>query len=85
MITRERPRARPSSCPDPDRHLEAIGTFADAGFDSVYVHQVGEDQEPFFELYGPRIIPELGSIASPGVASRAGSSRGHVSRPRASG
>jgi coenzyme F420-dependent glucose-6-phosphate dehydrogenase len=30
---------------------EKIEEFADAGFDRVYVHQVGSDQEAFMRLY----------------------------------
>jgi hypothetical protein len=37
--------------PDPDRHLEALEGYVDAGFDHVYVHQVGSDQERFFDFY----------------------------------
>ena len=37
--------------PDADAHLEGIRRFADAGFDHVYVHQVGPDQEGFTDFY----------------------------------
>ncbi|MEP6984736.1 MAG: TIGR03557 family F420-dependent LLM class oxidoreductase, partial [Chloroflexota bacterium] len=33
---------------DPKKHLEAIQKFVDLGFDYVYVHQIGPDQEGFF-------------------------------------
>jgi coenzyme F420-dependent glucose-6-phosphate dehydrogenase len=36
--------------PDVDRYLEKITEFEDAGFDHVYIHQVGRDQESFFEF-----------------------------------
>ena len=39
-------------------HLEAIESFADAGFDHVYVHQVGPNQEGFFDFYEREILPE---------------------------
>jgi coenzyme F420-dependent glucose-6-phosphate dehydrogenase len=45
--------------PDPDRHLEAIRSFADGGYDHVYVHQVGADQEGFFRFYEEAILPKL--------------------------
>jgi G6PDH family F420-dependent oxidoreductase len=48
--------------PDPDRHLEGITKFLDAGFDHVYVHQVGSDQEGFFELYESAVLPELAGL-----------------------
>jgi hypothetical protein len=36
--------------PDVDKYLEKITEFEDAGFDNVYIHQVGTDQESFFEF-----------------------------------
>src|SRR5690606_34712560 len=34
--------------PDPEKHRAAIQEFVDAGYEHVYVHQVGDDQEGFF-------------------------------------
>jgi coenzyme F420-dependent glucose-6-phosphate dehydrogenase len=45
--------------PDAGRHREAISEFEQAGFDHVYVHQVGADQEPFFEFYEREILTAL--------------------------
>jgi coenzyme F420-dependent glucose-6-phosphate dehydrogenase len=42
--------------PDPDRHLEMIKRFADAGYTHVYVHQIGPDQEGFFRFYEREVI-----------------------------
>jgi coenzyme F420-dependent glucose-6-phosphate dehydrogenase len=36
--------------PDADLYLEQITAFEDAGFDHVYIHQVGADQDGFFEF-----------------------------------
>jgi G6PDH family F420-dependent oxidoreductase len=36
--------------PDVDRYIDGITAFDDAGFDHVYVHQVGPDQEGFFRF-----------------------------------
>ena len=44
--------------PDPERHLDAIRSYADAGYDHVYVHQIGPDQEGFFAFYEREILPE---------------------------
>jgi G6PDH family F420-dependent oxidoreductase len=41
---------------DPGPHREKIAQFADAGFDHVYVHQVGSDQEAFFRLYEREVL-----------------------------
>ncbi|MGD9734828.1 MAG: TIGR03557 family F420-dependent LLM class oxidoreductase [Solirubrobacterales bacterium] len=43
--------------PDPSRHRAAIQEYVDAGYDHVYVHQVGEDQEGFFRFYEQEILP----------------------------
>lgn len=45
--------------PDPERHLEAIREYEQAGFTHVFVHQVGPEQEPFLRFYAERILPEL--------------------------
>jgi G6PDH family F420-dependent oxidoreductase len=45
--------------PDPDEHRAAIDEFEQAGFDRVYVHQVGRDQEAFFDFYEREILPAL--------------------------
>jgi coenzyme F420-dependent glucose-6-phosphate dehydrogenase len=45
--------------PDAERHLEAIREYIDAGYDHVYVHQIGPDQEGFFDFYERSVLPEL--------------------------
>jgi coenzyme F420-dependent glucose-6-phosphate dehydrogenase len=45
--------------PDPERHLSQIREFGNAGFDYVYVHQIGPDQEGFFRFYERDVLPKL--------------------------
>ncbi len=45
--------------PDPERHRKAIEEYVDAGFDHVYVHQIGPDQEGFVRFYEREILPAL--------------------------
>ena len=45
--------------PDPQRHIEQIQQYFDAGYDHVYVHQVGPDQEGFFDFYRREVMPRL--------------------------
>lgn len=47
---------------DPMKHLEKIKAFAKAGFDHIYIHQVGPDQEIFFRFYEKEILPRISSI-----------------------
>jgi len=44
---------------DPDQHITAIEEYAEAGYDHVWIHQIGPDQEGFFEFYEEQIIPKL--------------------------
>jgi G6PDH family F420-dependent oxidoreductase len=43
--------------PDPQRHLDAIAKFVDAGFDHVYLHQVGPDQGGFMDFARRELMP----------------------------
>jgi G6PDH family F420-dependent oxidoreductase len=45
--------------PDPERHRKAIQEFEEAGFDHVYVHQVGPDQDGFLRFYEREILGAL--------------------------
>ena len=45
--------------PDPERHVENIGQAAQAGYDEVYVQQIGPEQESFFRFYEREILPKL--------------------------
>jgi coenzyme F420-dependent glucose-6-phosphate dehydrogenase len=45
--------------PNPEKHLEAIREYLDAGYDHVYVHQVGPDQDGFFDFYERSVLPAL--------------------------
>ncbi|MBW3641338.1 MAG: TIGR03557 family F420-dependent LLM class oxidoreductase [Actinobacteria bacterium] len=45
--------------PDPERHVEMIRKYLDAGFDEVYVSQVGKDQAGFFDFYRRELAPRL--------------------------
>ena len=44
--------------PDPDAHLAGIEKFAEAGFDHVYIHQVGPDQAGCIDFYASEVGPE---------------------------
>lgn len=48
--------------PDPERHVNAIREYVDAGFDHVYLHQVGPDQEGFFRFFRDELLPRLSDV-----------------------
>lgn len=45
--------------PDPGRHEEAVRRFAEAGYDRVFIHQVGPDQEGGLRFYAEEVLPRL--------------------------
>ena len=44
---------------DPTDHVEALEAYADVGFDRVFVHQIGPDQDRLFDLYTREVLPAL--------------------------
>jgi coenzyme F420-dependent glucose-6-phosphate dehydrogenase len=56
--------------PDVDRHVEGIQKYVDAGFDHVYIHQVGPDQEGFIEAYAKDVLPKVRSKSKTAATSR---------------
>jgi G6PDH family F420-dependent oxidoreductase len=44
---------------DADLHIEKVRAFADAGFDELYVNQIGPDQDAFFAAYQETILPRV--------------------------
>jgi G6PDH family F420-dependent oxidoreductase len=46
--------------PDIEAHIAAIREYQDAGFDEVYVQQIGPNQDEFFAAYRERVLPEFG-------------------------
>ncbi len=44
---------------DPEDHRAYIQKFLDMGFDQVYLHNVGRDQETFIDLFGREVLPKL--------------------------
>lgn len=41
------------------QHVDWIGEYLDMGFDQVYLHFVGQHQEPFLERFGTDVLPAL--------------------------
>jgi G6PDH family F420-dependent oxidoreductase len=50
--------------PDPKPHLERIQAYLDAGYDHVYLHQVGPDQAGFLEFAQRELLPDLTTVGS---------------------
>ena len=44
---------------DVDAHVEQFRSYRDAGYDEVYINQIGPDQEGFFQFYAEQVLPQL--------------------------
>jgi len=45
--------------PDPEKYRGMLRQFAGAGYDEVYVQQIGPNQKAFFDFFGKEILPEF--------------------------
>jgi G6PDH family F420-dependent oxidoreductase len=45
--------------PDADAHREAIQKYIEAGYDEVYISQIGTEQRGFFDFYAENILPRF--------------------------
>jgi G6PDH family F420-dependent oxidoreductase len=45
--------------PDPERHAEAIREYERAGFDELYIGQIGPEQDEFFSAYREEVLPRV--------------------------
>jgi G6PDH family F420-dependent oxidoreductase len=56
--------------PDPQEHIAAIREIVDAGFDEVYVGQIGPDHEGFVDFYAREVLPHFAGAATAGAERR---------------
>lgn len=49
---------------DPEEHLAYVQRYADMGFDEIYIHNVGRNQEEFIKVYGEKVIPNVKAKAA---------------------
>ncbi|MER6471658.1 LLM class F420-dependent oxidoreductase [Streptomyces collinus] len=59
LVTEDMVRENSVCGDDVDEHVAALSAFADAGFDRVYVNQIGPDQRGFFDFYRTKVLPRL--------------------------
>ncbi|KOV96394.1 MULTISPECIES: LLM class F420-dependent oxidoreductase [unclassified Streptomyces] len=59
LVTEDMVRDKTVCGDDVDEHVSALRAFADAGFDRVYVNQIGPDQRGFFDFYRTKVLPQL--------------------------
>jgi len=61
LVTEEMVAEKVACGPDPERHVAAIAQYLDAGFDQVYVNQIGPAQQGFLTFYDQELRGRLGA------------------------
>lgn len=59
LVTEEMTASSVPCGDDVDEHVRALRAYAEAGFDEVYVQQIGPDQRGFFDFYASEVLPRL--------------------------
>ena len=59
LVTPEQLAEKIPCGPDPERHLETIRKYVDAGFDEIHISQVGDDQSGFLRFFETELAPRL--------------------------
>jgi probable non-F420 flavinoid oxidoreductase len=48
---------------DPALHAEWLNSYAELGFDAIYLHHVGREQAAFIDVFGEKVLPQLADSA----------------------
>ncbi|MEV0601928.1 TIGR03557 family F420-dependent LLM class oxidoreductase [Streptomyces sp. NPDC050315] len=59
LVTRDQVASAVTCGDDVEAHVAAVQEYATAGFDTVYVNQIGQDQRGFFDFYRTKVLPQL--------------------------
>jgi len=59
LVTEEMVAEKVTCGTDPEEHVAAVREYAEAGFDEVYVAQMGPDQEGMIRFYEREVLPRL--------------------------
>jgi G6PDH family F420-dependent oxidoreductase len=59
LVTEEMVASQIACGPDVERHVEAIQAYERAGFDELYVNQIGPEQDAFFDAYREHVLPRF--------------------------
>jgi G6PDH family F420-dependent oxidoreductase len=64
LVTEDMTRQSVTCGPDPKRHLEAVEPYLSAGFDEIYVGNMGPHYRDMIAAYGSEVLPELRSVSA---------------------
>jgi G6PDH family F420-dependent oxidoreductase len=61
LVRREDFEGRMVVSSDLDVHRAALQKYVDAGFNRIYIHNVGRNQDAFLDAFGKEVLPKLNS------------------------
>ena len=50
--------------PDPEEHVAKVQEYIDAGFDEIFVGQIGPDHDAFIEFYAREVLPHVAGVTA---------------------
>ena len=59
LVTEQMVAEKVTSGNDVDEHVAAVRDYVDAGFDEIYISQMGPDQEGMIRFYEREVLPRL--------------------------
>jgi len=59
MLDEDQTAATVACGPDPEVHINNARKFIEAGYDHIWFHQIGPDQDGFFVFYEQEVLPKL--------------------------
>jgi hypothetical protein len=59
LVTKEMLAEQIPCGPDVEKHVAALTAYAEAGFDELYVNQIGPGQDAFFAAYREHVLPRF--------------------------
>ena len=69
LVTLEAATADTPCGPDLEKHIAAIRAYQDAGFDELYIQQIGPGQDAFFRAFSEHVLPQFQHEPQPQHAS----------------
>ena len=48
---------------DPAQHAAWLAEYAELGFDDIYLHHVGQEQERFVDTFADRVLPQVRGVS----------------------
>jgi G6PDH family F420-dependent oxidoreductase len=61
LVTKEMTRQSSVCGPDVERHVDAFAPYAEAGYDEVYVSNMGPNYQTMLKVYGEKVLPAVRS------------------------